>query len=291
MEKNKLKSKHSLSVQKEIIKKLELKSADIANRINKKLNKKVSFHQQQKSEINFTHKKRIRMKTSKQPDHRKKKNRQNHIRNKKKKKNEKMKEMIAKIKSENLVVNLSNEEIPDITYIFLAKGLGFVPSMKVDIQDLRYDTLEFIRKLEWKAFFHQIKKDGAENTKERPPVQHNDIRISSFSDAPFKHPIMEDLKVKLLGWIANHKPKTPKSNLTECEIWGKKWLEDKIREKSIFVTKADKGESILIMNYTDVEEAIKKEIFDENKFEELQTNADDHIFTVRNKVNIATIDL
>ena len=35
-----------------------------------------------------------------------------------------------------------------------------------------------------------------------------------------------------------------------------------------------------MMNYTDVEEAIKKEIFDENKFEELQTNADDHIFTV-----------
>ena len=102
---------------------------------------------------------------------------------------------------------------------------------------------------------------------------------------------MDALKLKLLGWIANHKPKTPKSNLTHCELRGKKWLEEKLKAKSAFVTKADKGGAILIMNYTDVEESIKNEIFDENKFEELQTNADDHLFTIRNKVNTAAINL
>ena len=53
------------------------------------------------------------------------------------------------MEEENIVVNLSNQEIPDAVYIFLQKGLGFVPSYRVDMEDLKYDTLEFIRKLEW----------------------------------------------------------------------------------------------------------------------------------------------
>ena len=42
---------------------------------------------------------------------------------------------------------------------------------------------------------------------------------------------------------------------------------------------------------SDVEEAIKKEIFDERKFENLETTADQHLFTVRNKVNIVASNL
>ena len=58
------------------------------------------------------------------------------------------------------------------------------------------------------------------------------------------------------------------------------------------MTKANKGGAILIICYTDVEECITKEIFNNNKFEEIhQTNADEHIFTVRKKVNDATIEL
>ena len=45
------------------------------------------------------------------------------------------------------------------------------------------------------------------------------------------------------------------------------------------------------MNYGDVEEAIKKEIFDERKFEKIPTTADQHIFTVREKVNSVAINL
>ena len=64
-----------------------------------------------------------------------------------------MEAIVNKIKQENSVINLSNTEVPNAAYIFLAKGLGFVPSQKVDLQDLKYDTTEFICKLEWKAFF------------------------------------------------------------------------------------------------------------------------------------------
>ena len=46
------------------------------------------------------------------------------------------------------------------------------------------------------------------------------------------------------------------------------------------------------MNYTDVEQCITKEIFNNNKVEEMhRTNANEHIITVRKKVNNVTIDL
>jgi hypothetical protein len=199
-----------------------------------------------------------------------------------------MEELVEKIKEENIVVNMSTEEVPASAYLFLAKGLGFVPTKKVDPQDLKYDTLEFIRKLEWKAFFHQNPEIA--NTSNASNL-HQDIRISNFSQAPFQHGILDDLKTKLLGWIANHEPSTPKHNLTPLELRGRKWITDKIKSETIFITKADKGGAILIMNYEDVQEAIKKEVLDETKFEKVETTADQHIFTVRDKVNTATIQL
>ena len=99
------------------------------------------------------------------------------------------------------------------------------------------------------------------------------------------------MKTKLFGWIANHESSTPKSNLSDLELRGQKWTKEKIKSKSIFITKADKGGATLIMNYNDVEDAIKKEIFDETKFEKMETTADDHIFTVREKVNQLAINL
>ena len=83
----------------------------------------------------------------KKPEHRRRRNRQNYQRNKKRKKQEKIEQLVTKIKEENVVVNLSIEEVPASAYLFLAKGLGYVPSTKVDLQDLKYDTLEFLRKL------------------------------------------------------------------------------------------------------------------------------------------------
>ena len=78
----------------------------------------------------------------------------------------------------NVVVNLSDEEVPDAAYIFLVKGLGFVPARKVDMQDLKYDAEEFIRKLEWKAFF-KANPDIQESSDLSGSV-HNEIRVSSF---------------------------------------------------------------------------------------------------------------
>ena len=64
----------------------------------------------------------------------KKKTRENYIRNRKQKRQDKLKEYVEKIKEENIVVNLSDEEVPPSAYLFLSKGLGFVPTRKVDVK-------------------------------------------------------------------------------------------------------------------------------------------------------------
>ena len=214
---------------------------------------------EERTEIVFTKKKTMIRRNKQKPTHRKQKNRQNYLRNKKTKKKKKIEEHVSRIKNENVVVNLSNEEIPDSAYLFLAKGLGFVPSKKVDLHDLKYDTSEFIKKLEWKAFFHQNQEL---TTTTDPLALYKDIKVSNFSQAPAQHGVIEELKTKLFGWIANHESSTPKSNLSDLELRGQKWTKEKIKSKSIFITKADKGGATLIMSYNDVEDAIKKEIFD-----------------------------
>lgn len=101
------------------------------------------------------------------------------------------------MKQENIVVNLSTEEIPDAAYIFLQMGLGFVPAHKVDMEDLKYDTAEFIRKLEWRAFFH-ANPELQSNTDKR---MYEDIRVSSFTHPHFSHPLLDEIKTKLMGWV------------------------------------------------------------------------------------------
>ena len=160
-------------------------------------------------------------------------------------------------------------------YLFLSKGLGYIPPQKVDFQDLKYDTTEFIRKLAWKAFF---KANPELQTKNDPSADlHRDIKISGYTYPDFTSPLLEEVKTKLFGWIANHTATTPKPNLSPLEFRGRKWLMDKIKEEELFITKADKGGAILVMNFTDVKTAIENELFDANKFEKLDRNSEHEV--------------
>ena len=84
---------------------------------------------------------------------------------------------VEEIKSSK-VVNLSSMEIPDTTYFYLARGLNFVESRKANKEDLKFDAKEFIRKLEWKTFFHQ-RSPVDDNTSN--DNLHADMRIPSRS--------------------------------------------------------------------------------------------------------------
>ena len=259
---------------------LQKQSALITKRINTRMNKKLSFHQRREVGVNkeFTSKRIFRTK-KKHSKRRKVLNRQNYKRNKKVKIRIKIENLVEKIKKENIVINLSSVEVPSSTTIYLAKGLGFVKSCKVDIQDLKYDTLEFLRKVEWKAFF----KDNPGLTSHLTNI-HEDLKISGGKSPNFQHPLLQEIKTKMLGWISNHKVKTPLSNLTQLELRGKKWILNKIKEKELFITKADKGGATLIMNYNDVVNTIEKELFNIDNFEIVSNNAEKHLAETQTKV-------
>jgi hypothetical protein len=183
---------------------------------------------------------------------------------------------------------LSNEEVPDAAYVFLSKGLGYVPSQKVDVHDLKYDTNEFIRKLSWKAFF---KANPELETNDLSGGIHRDIKVSGFTYPTFTSPLLEEVKTKLYGWIANHTASNPKANLSPMELRGRKWVLDNLKDKKIFVTKADKGGSTLIMNFADVKAAIENELFNKNKFMELETTANEQLDYVKQEVKSMSIHL
>ena len=107
------------------------------------------------------------------------------------------------------------------------------------------------------------------------------IRVSSFSHPNFTTPLLEEVKTKLLGLIANHKPKSPRPNLTKLELRGRKWLMDKISSESLFVTKAAKGGPALIKKYTDVKIVIEKELSDNQK---LSRSADEQLGFMKDEV-------
>ena len=270
--------------------KMEQSSHRRTQKINERMNKKVNFHlQRQDQNIEFTTTKKQVKKRRKWTQNKKKKTRAKYKLKQKLKKQEAIKSSVNKIKEENVVVNMSREDLPDSAYLFLGKGLGFVPTKKIDVHDLKYDTAEFIRKLSWKAFF----KANPELQSDNDPsgTLHRDIKVSGFTSPVFNHPLLEEIKMKLNGWIANHVPQSPKSNLSILEIQGKIWLTEKINEKKLFVTKADKGGATLVMNYEDVQTAVRNELNKEDKFTQIQRTPEEQLAHVREEVRSLSIYL
>ena len=260
--------------------KLEKKSNLIAKEINKRMNKKVLFHKEN-SNFNIFSSRRIfeKKRVCKKSKRRRQINRKKYRTKCREKIKNKIRTLIENIKEENIVINLSTLEIPDSAMLYLAKGLGFVKSNKVDKHDLKFDALEFLRKVEWKVFF-----------KENPELltdevdKHKDLRVNNGKSPNMQHPLLEDIKTRLLGWIANHEVKTPKQNFTQLEMRGRRWVIDQIKSRNIFITKADKGGATLILNFDDVTTAIETEILNTDKFEKIANDSDKHLSDIMNRV-------
>lgn len=107
--------------------------------------------------------------------------------------------------------------------------------MKVSKEDLKYDAQEFLRKLEWKSYFH-------ENPRERDEDEHPQLRIPSRKHPDnYSSPLYDEVRSKLLGFVNNLDPAEPTSNLSNAEKRGKSWVMKSINDGKIFITKADKG--------------------------------------------------
>ena len=216
----------------------------------------------------------------------KKRHKKAYLSRKQKKRNDRITTKVARI-SQTTVRNFSSLEIPEDAFLYLDKGLNFVESKTANKEDIVYDTKEFLRKLEWKAFFAANPKDDSFSDD-----IHADLRIRSRKHPEnFSHPLFDDIKTRLLGFARNFVPEEPESNLTGRERRGKAWLLKMTKAESLFVTKADKGGATLIMDYQTVVECIERDLQNETNFTKSELSVDEMMTEVRGKVVEKTLDL
>ena len=187
------------------------------------------------------------------------------------------------------MVNLSDKEIPDIVYIYLSCGLNFVQAKVANKEDLKFDLQEFLRKLSWKAYFHL--NPDQKSTSNTEGDLHADLKVKSKNYPIMSNPLLDEVKDKVLGWVANFNPKQPQSNLSPQAIRGRRWILNAVTNRELFVTRADKGGAILILNYETVKKTLEDELFDPAKYEVVSEDADSHLKNVNKRVKDKVLDL
>ena len=204
-------------------------------------------------------------------------------------KKEKQKLELEKIKSSNLVLNFSNEDIPDEAYFYLALGSTFVPTKRHDKHDYMYDAKYFCRKLAWSYFYNKPQSDSesldgndlssdtslARNDNNYEEIDYwetpSSLRIKgkSFPDLQNKH--FDLIMQKILCDVERMPlPKKQWSNLSDAEHIGLQWCQKAVRKKRLYFTRADKGGAMLILDAVLVNDIILSNLNNENKFAKLE---------------------
>ena len=190
----------------------------------KRLDNKIKFHLDKLSSRGISrdsnHKQKRKEKNEKQRQ-------KNSIHNKQAKQRQKQRkqkwlcEKVEEIKS-STVRNLSSKiDIPNTVYIYLARGLNFVAAKKINKEDLEFDAKEFLRKLEWKAFFYE---QGAKAQNSKGDIRA-DMHIPSRSQPPDQNNLLIDsIRSQIMGFISSFEPSNPTSNLTPAEQRGRAWF-------------------------------------------------------------------
>ena len=113
----------------------------------------------------------------------------------------------------NLVVNLSNIDVPLFSIAILSYGPGWIPSPRPDLLRFKIDGLNIANKLSWAALF----KDKASESTLPPELLKNEITpaCSTFAD-----PVIKQVKTELTDFAKNAKIHKPKQNLNCFEREG-----------------------------------------------------------------------
>ena len=195
---------------------------------------------------------------------------------------------LEKIKSSNLVLNLSSQEIPDEMYFYLALGSTFVPCNVYHKHDFVFDAKNFCRKLAW-SFFHS--ENGAQcidkNTTRRDGPDENidaeeesqivgwntsaKLRIKGRSYPPFTSKFCDQVTKKIVSDVEGITLSDRKwKNLSLVERRGLKLCQKAVRDRILYFTKADKGGAMLVLDASDVDDIIVSVLTDEDKFRKIK---------------------
>ena len=187
---------------------------------------------------------------------------------------------VSTIKESNLVHNFSTQEVPDEAYLYLALGSTFSTVRDVSQHDHVFDTKLFAKKFAWSAF-HHLQGNERDDTappldSARPPDEFQRwTEPSSMKPAASGHPIEQNRRVAnlmtdLQNVVEQKQKQKRKSNLTHRERKGFAWCKKMVRERKIYISRADKGGSIYLFDTNTVDDIISETLENPAKFEELQ---------------------
>ena len=151
---------------------------------------------------------------------------------------------LKQIEESYMVINFSNIEIPPDAILFLAKGVGFVPTRRTDTDKLKYDVRELVRNISWRSHHNKL-NDGSLNQQDIENYPNDDVPKSLYIKRlgwpQVLTPGIEELNTELKILVDGLDIKTPTSNLTKAEQRGQHWCQSMLRLQKLVFTKADKG--------------------------------------------------
>ena len=165
--------------------------------------------------------------------------------------------------------------MPPEAIVVLGKGLGFVPTPKIDIEELRLDGRRLINKIA--TLGNTVNNTGANLNMNDCAIPYKLKPINYSAPSKAKHPLINqtidtiNTKLNMIDRqsLSEHSINS-KKNLSPLELKGLKWLEKKTSNLEIVVTPADKGGSILIVPPSLIDEKIKEKVENPLQFEQLQ---------------------
>ena len=201
---------------------------------------------------------------------------------KKKRKLKKQKEAIAsKAKSileSKQVRILIEEDVPPEAVVVLGKGLGFVPTPKLDVEELRLDGRRLANSITALDITNNTNTNNTnimntcDNIDRYIPTKLKPINYSAPS-TNIKNPLLSqtiDIINTKLNTLEKSSRNNYKKNLSSHEVLGLKWLEKKTSNMDIVITQADKGGSILIVPPLLIENKINEKLSNPQLFVQIQ---------------------
>ena len=105
------------------------------------------------------------------------------------------------------------------------------------------------------------------------------LKLKSSMWPAFSDKLLEDIVTDVKTRVGEIRTKRIKSNLSKREYTGMMWCKKQVKERALYISRVDKGGSIMILNARDVEQLIETNLSDTNKFSPLPKNPSDQIRT------------
>ena len=166
----------------------------------------------------------------------------------------------------NLVINLTDLDIPLYSVAILSYGQGWIPNPTFNHSQFKLDGYNASNKSGWKAVF--------KNSCESDECVPNDLLKSKIT-APCQNVndnILSKAKESLDNFVENISPEKTKTNMNRYEKEGFKWLTEAVKSGLIAITLADKGGAIIIVKPEVIKNITAEKLSDTQRYANVGPN-------------------